>query len=99
MPQFAKTTTVAAGPTALVGKCTNYRTLKLIACKTLAGPTASPNTGVVKVGASPNANEQPLEMNPGDERSFDAAAGKQEDMTKWYFTVANDGDGVVAVYS
>ena len=99
MPQFLKTTTIAAGPTCLVSKCTNYRSLKLIACKGLNGPTAAPNSGLVRIGNSAAANEQPLEMNPGDERSFDAAAGKQEDMSKWYLVVAADGDGVVAIYS
>lgn len=99
MPQLLKTATISAGPVPLVAKCTNYRTLKLIACKSLAGPTAAPNTGMVKIGNSASVNEQPIEMNPGDERSFDAAAGKQEDMAKWFMTVANDGDGVVAIYS
>lgn len=99
MPQFLKTTTVAAGPTCLVDKCTNYRQLTLIACKGLDGPSASPNTGTVYIGNSPVAGEQPFEMNPGDERSFNTADMKMEDLQRWFVSVDNDDDGVVGHYS
>lgn len=99
MPQKLITTTIAAGPTVLASVCTNYRQLTLVACKGLGGPTTSPNTGLVKIGNSSAANEQPFEMNPGDERNFDAANMKMEDLQRWFLTVATDGDGVVAHYS
>ena len=83
----------------LASVCTNYRTLTLLACKGLNGPTLSPNTGRVRIGNSSTAGEQPLEMMPGDERSFPAAAGKMEDLQKWFLAVETNGDGVVAIYS
>jgi hypothetical protein len=98
MPQALITGTSGANPKPLATVCTNYRKLKLIACKSLAGPTVGPNTGLVKVGNSANASEQPFEMNPGDERSFDCASGAMEDLQRWFLTVATTGDGVVAVY-
>ena len=108
MPQKLVTATVAGGPVNLASGTTsvnaavttvNYRTLKVVACKGLGGPTASPNTGRVNVGGSGSANQQPFDLTPGMERSFDAAAGKQEDMTKWWLSVQNDGDGVVVIWS
>ena len=83
MPQKLITTTVAAGPTPLATSVANYRSLKIIACKSLAGPTASPNAGRVNIGNSPAANQQPFDLTPGMERSFDAAPGKQEDLQRW----------------
>lgn len=99
MPQALITSTAAANPVPLANQCTNYRKLTLIACKGLGGPTASPNTGVVSIGNSAAANEQPILLNPGDERNFDAPPHRMDDLQQWFLKVATDGDGVVAVYS
>lgn len=98
MAQFLKTTTTAAGPTALSSTLLTCRKFTLIACKGLGGPTASPNTGTVYIGQSATASEQPLEMSPGDERSFGDATGPVMDLSKFYLTVGTNGDGVVVIY-
>jgi hypothetical protein len=96
MAQFLKTTTTAAGPTALSTTKTT-RNFTLIACKGLDGPTASPNTGKVFIGQSAAASQQPIEMSPGDERSFEKEGGVF-DLASFYLTVATNGDGVVVIY-
>lgn len=98
MPNFLVTTTVAAGPTPLSAVPLNCRKANLIACKGLDGPTASPNTGTVKVGRSPTASQQPIEMASGDERSYEAVAGARMNLQTIFFTVANNGDGLVVDY-
>ena len=98
MPNFLKTSTAAAAPVALKSTITNYNTATLIACKGLNGPTASPNTGTVKIGSSGNANEQPVEMAPGDQVVFKAPSGGLWDLQGIFLKVATDGDGVVVEY-
>lgn len=98
MPQALITNTNPGTPKVLATTTTEFRTLLLIACKSLAGPTAAPNTGTVYIGNSAAADEQPLEMSPGSERSFDAADGKRESLQKWYLDVDTSGDGVVAIW-
>lgn len=98
MAQILITTTVAAGPTQFVATPHNYRVATMIACKSLAGPSAAANAGIVKVGQSGTASQQPLEFNPGDERVFHAAAGQMLDLSRYYLTVANDGDGLAIIY-
>jgi hypothetical protein len=98
MAQFVITSTVAAGPTPLSSVVKNCRNFTLIAAQTLEGPTASPNTGLVKVGNSAVAAEQPIEFNPGDERGFAPRDGGMYDLSQYYFTVATDGDGLVVVH-
>lgn len=99
MAQFLITTTVAAGPTPLSSVVKNCRNFTLIAANTLQGPTASPNAGLVKVGNSALADEQPIELNPGDERGFAQRANAMYDLSQYYLAVANDGDGLVVVHS
>lgn len=94
---FLKTTTVAAGPTALASSMTTARRFTVTACKGLDGPTASPNTGTVKIGQSATASEQPWELEPGGERTWDLASGFY-DLNKFYLTVATNGDGVVVSF-
>jgi len=99
MPNFLKTSTQGAAPVALSDVTKNYRKCTIIACKALTGPTAAPNTGVVYLGRSATANQQPLEMQPGDERSFDAAPGGMGDLAGLFLKVATTGDGVVVEYT
>lgn len=98
MAQFLKTTTTAAGPTPLAAALLTCRKFTLVACKGLSGPTAAPNTGKVYIGQSASASEQPLEMSPGDERSFGDVAGPMMDLSKFYLTVGTNGDGVAVIY-
>jgi len=65
MPQKLITATVAGGPVCLAPSTTNYRSLHIIAAKSLAGPTAAPNAGRVNIGNSPTANQQPFDLTPG----------------------------------
>ena len=95
--QFLKTTTTAAGPTALRSGTTTTRKFTLIACKGLDGPTASPNTGTVQIGMSATASEQPFELAPGDERTFENVNGAY-DLSKIYLTVATNDDGLVVIF-
>jgi hypothetical protein len=98
MAQFLKTTTTTAGPTPLSSTLLTCRKFSLIAAKGLNGPSASPNAGVVFIGQSATAGQQPIEMSPGDERSFGDANGPLMDLSKFYLTVATSGDGVVVIY-
>lgn len=96
MAQFLKTTTVADGPTQLSAVPLNYHNASIIAQKGLDGTA---NAGTVKLGYSASASEQPLELEPGDERTFRAPAHGRGDLSQLYLTVANDDDGVVVVYT
>ena len=98
MAQYLITSTVAAGPTPLSSAVKNARNFTLIACKGLDGPTASPNTGVVNVGNSAAAGEQPIEFNPGDERGWSPVDGRMYDLSQFHFTVATDGDGLLVIH-
>lgn len=97
MAQFLKTTTVAAGPTALSSDVKTCRQFTLIACKGLDGHSSSPNTSTVKIGQSSLASEQPIELEPGQERSWENTAGVY-DLSKFYLSVATNGDGVVVIH-
>jgi hypothetical protein len=98
MPQFAITNSSTTTPVQVSSVAKNFRTATIIACKTVQGPSASPNTGRVQIGVSANNNEQPLEFNPGDERVIHAAAGQMLDLSQYYLQVANANDGIVVIY-
>ena len=96
MPDVLITSTAAAAAVPLASKTTNFRQLTLIACKGLGGPTASPNTGLVRVGRS--VSSQPYELTPGTKLVFDETSGRLADLAGLFLKVATDGDGVVASY-
>jgi hypothetical protein len=98
MPQLLKTSTAAADPVQLSAAAKNFRHATMIACNSLNGPSAGPNTGRVQIGLSAATDEQPIEFNPGDERTFTAPAGGMLDLSQYYLKVANNGDGLVIVY-
>ena len=98
MPQLLITSTAAAAPVQLSTVPKNFRHATLIACNSLNGPSAGANTARVQIGLSAAANEQPIEFNPGDERSVLAPAQGMLDLSQYYLKVANDGDGLVIVY-
>lgn len=98
MPQFLATLTAAGTPQAVSSVCKNFRTATFIACKSINGPSAGANTGMVRMGLSASASEQPLEFNPGDERVIHAAAGQMLDLSQYYFDGANTGDGLVVLF-
>ena len=98
MPQFLKTNSSTTVPAQLSDTAKNFRTATMIACKSIAGPTAGANTGRVQLGVSAVNNEQPIEFNPGDERVFHAAAGQMLDLSQYYLQVANANDGLVIIY-
>lgn len=93
--ELLKTTTVAASPVAIASTQTFFRFALLMGCKALDGTL---NTGVVKVGASATASQQPITINPGDTYVLQAPVGAKFDFQSWYLAVASDNDGVVAIY-
>ncbi len=94
---YLKTSTTVGTPVALSDALKTCRQFTLIACKTLAGPTASPNAGTVKIGQSSAVNEQPIELEPGGERVFEYDGGVY-DLNKWFMDVGTSGDGVVVIF-
>ncbi len=98
MPQFLITSTAAAAPVQLSSVVKNFRHATMIACKSINGPSASANAGLVQIGLSAVAGEQPIEFQPGDERSFSTASSQMLDLSQYYLKVANDGDGLVILY-
>ena len=98
MPQFLIQNSSTSVPKQISDTPKNFRTATLIACKSIAGPTAGANTGVVQIGVSAANNEQPLEFSPGDERVIHAAAGQMLDLSQYYLQVANANDGLVIIY-
>lgn len=98
MPQILVTNPSTTVPLQLSSVVKNFRHATVIACKSLAGPSVGPNTGMVKIGLSANASEQPLEMNPGDERNITTAAMQMLDLSQYYLSVATANDGVVILF-
>jgi hypothetical protein len=98
MPQLLVQNPSNTTPKPLAAAARNFRHATIIACQSLAGPSVGPNTGMVKLGLSANASEQPLEFNPGDERNLTAAAGQMLDLSQYYLSVANANDGVVILF-
>jgi len=90
--QFVVNANVTDGPKQFSATQKEFRYAIVTALKTLAGGA---NTGAVKIGASANASEQPISLNPGDAYVLPWAAGAKFDFRDWYFAVANDGDGLV----
>lgn len=93
--QFAQTTTVAAGPTAIQSSPLYFRKATFVAQKDQAGTA---NAGTVKVGFSSTDSQQLFVMNPGDERTFEPPAGAKWDFHDMFLRVSNDGDGVAVLY-
>lgn len=98
MPQLLVTNSSPGTPKQLSSVAKNFRHATIIGCKSLNGPSAGPNAGLVRLGLSAAANEQPLEFNPGDERSISTASNQMLDLSQYYLDVANAGDGVVILY-
>ncbi len=96
MAQFLVTTTTAAGPTQFSSAVKNFRRATVLACKALDGTV---NVGNVKIGQSSAADEQPYVLTPGDEILLEAAPKARLDFSTWYFTVAENSDGLVIIYS
>lgn len=94
--QFPKTVAVPGTPEPLKAVPTLFVKATIIAVKDLAGAA---NVGVVKLGWSPAVNEQPIVMNPGDQREFTPPQDRQWDLNKLYLDAANAGDGVVIIWS
>lgn len=75
----------------------NARLFHIIARPTLDGLSVSVNAAAVAIGHSSNANEQPLALNPGDERIWIAPAGLSFDLSRWFIS-GTIGDGIVIIY-
>lgn len=93
--QFLKTSTAAAAPVALSATALTFRTATVLAQKALDGTL---NTGNVKLGFSAAADEQPIELAPGDQQVFEVPVGQEWDFQSLYLKVATNGDGVVVLY-
>ncbi len=102
MAQFLKTTTTAASPVSLTAITTNFHQATIIARKSLDGSAGGGvNAGSVYLGYSSAAGEQPLELTPGDQVLWKGPGnGKgMDDLKNIFLTVANNGDGVVVIYT
>jgi hypothetical protein len=97
MPQFIVNVPTPGTPVQASVAQKECRCLTLIAAKTIAGPTASPNTGKVRVGFSPNSGQQPLELAVGGTQQVAVGAGCF-DLSCLYVDAVNAGDGVILFY-
>lgn len=93
--QFLKTNLAASAPVALAASQTYFRYALLLGCKALDGTN---NVGIVQIGASATASQQPIIINPGDTYVLPAPHGAKFDFQNWYLDTLNDADGVVAIY-
>lgn len=98
MPQLLVTNPSTTVPAQLSTVPKNYQWVTFIACKSLQGPTASPNTGKVYLGFSATANQQPLELAPGAQLTILVGAAQMYDFSQLYLAVLNANDGIVAFY-
>jgi len=99
MAQILVTATTATSPKQVSSVMKQFRNALVIAQKSLDGAAAGKtNTGIVYLGQSATADEQPIAMSPGDERVFAAPAGAMWDLSQWYMAVASNGDGLVIIY-
>lgn len=89
--------TSAAGPTQVTSTVgTFFRVARIIAAKTLAGGA---NTGIVNIGWSSTASQQPIALAVGATIVYEAPVGASHDLSDLYLSVASAGDGIVVVYS
>lgn len=98
MPQILVTVAAAGTPQPLSTVVRNARYAQFIAQKSLNGLSPTANTGIVAIGHSSAASQQPLSFNPGDERSYIAPAGLSFDLSRFYIDAVNTGDGIVVIY-
>ena len=94
--QLVVTGTAAAPPKPLIVGATPFQKAVLLAKKSLDGTL---NTGAVFLGPSSAADEQPYELQPGDEVILAPPVGQSWNLAAWSFTVATSGDGLVVIYS
>ncbi len=94
--QFLKTSTAAAAAVALAAAGTKFRWALLLGCKSENGTA---NVGSVFVGASGDAGKQPIEIFPGSAYVLPLPQGAKWDFGSWFLKVANDGDGLVVIFT
>lgn len=100
MPQILVTGTTAANPNPISAKAIHARMFIAVARKGMDGMDVTKvNVGIVTLGHGQGMGAvQPLIFNPGDERTWNFQGGMGIDLSRFYFNVANDGDGLVIVY-
>ena len=99
MPQFQVNVTTAGTPVPLTAVPTYYQWATFVACKTIAGPTTSPNTGKVKLGFSPTTGNQPIEIAVGGTFGpIYVGAAQQFNFAQIYVDAVTNGDGVAVFY-
>jgi len=94
--QFAKTSTAAAAPVALMATPKSFQKATVLGKNSLDG---TDNSGHVRIGASASPNQQPYELARGDEVILEAPLGRAWDLAQWFLDVDTDADGVVVIYS
>ncbi len=93
--QILKTVAAAGTPVALAASGT-FITMTLIANKDQA---RTANIGNVYLGLSGAAGTQPIILTPGKIYEIIAPVGQAYNLADWFIDAANNGDGVVAIYS
>lgn len=96
MPQIVVTAKTGT-PVPLMTVPTYARNIVMRAVQNIDGLNPSANSGVVAIGHSPTANQQPLPFNPGDERLWNPTTGLGIDLGKWYLA-GTTGDGLVITW-
>ncbi|MGH8022217.1 MAG: hypothetical protein ACRED1_01445 [Limisphaerales bacterium] len=78
---------------------TTFRKLIVLAFRAFgaAGAVPTANTGQVMMGVT--NNQMPIVLNPGDVWTFDAPTGAKYDLSGFYISAPNAGDGVLLIYS
>jgi hypothetical protein len=94
--QFLKISNAAAAPVALAAAGTKFRWALLLGCK---AQDSTANAGSVFVGALGGAGQQPIEVFAGTAYVLPVPQGAKWDFGNWFLKVANDGDGLVVIYT
>ncbi len=92
--QFIKTANIGAA-VKLTAAATYFRWCLLIAQKDMDGDA---NAGNVNIGFAGGASQQPIVLAPGDQYVLPLPTGAKVDFQNVWLKVANNGDGVVAIY-
>jgi hypothetical protein len=93
--------TTAAANTAkqMINASTPFRKCIILAFKAYGTPGSAPtaNTGQVMIGVS--AARQPIVLNPGDVWTYEAPTGAKYDLSNFYISSPNAGDGILIQFA
>jgi hypothetical protein len=93
------TAAVANTANKFIAGSTPFRKCTILAYQAFgaAGSVPTANAGQVMIGVS--ATRQPIVLNPGDVWTFEAPTGAKYDLSTFYISAPNAGDGILIIYS